>query len=80
MELGEYNVDKGHGKEVKKELNTGKMGFLEKQREDGSEFTEIVLKVPKERKSEIESLVNGFCLGVKACETKDQNKQDPVAV
>lgn len=41
---------------------------------------EIVLKVPKERKGEIESLVNGFCLGVKACEAKNQDKKEPVAV
>lgn len=61
-------------------MNAEKMGFLEKQRKDGGEFAEIILKVPKERKGEIESLVNGFCLGVKACESKSQDKKEPVAV
>ena len=57
-----------------------KKGFLDRQREDGGEFAEIILKVPKERKGEIESLVNGFCLGVKACEAKKQDDKESVAV
>lgn len=57
-----------------------KRGVLDKEREDTRELTEIVLKVPKERKSEIESLVNGFCLGVKASEMKNTDKKEPVAV
>lgn len=57
-----------------------KRGILDRERDDAREFAEIVLKVPKERKSEIESLVNGFCLGVKACEVKKQDKKEPLAV
>ncbi len=54
--------------------------FLEKEREDAREFTEIVLRVPKERKGEIESLVNGFCLGINACKTEEHGKKEPVVV
>lgn len=36
--------------------------FLNKERQDAQEFAEIVVRVPKEKKREVESLVNGFCL------------------
>lgn len=70
-----YNVDKADKKGVKALTK-----FLEREREEAQEFAELVLKVPKERKGEIESLVNGFCLGVEACRTKNHDKTDPVAV
>lgn len=37
--------------------------FLAKERKDALEFVEIIIRVPKEKKKEVESLINGFCLG-----------------
>lgn len=60
-------------------METGRV-FLDREREDAREFIEIVIKVPKERRKDVENLVNGFCLGVKACESSNQDKKNPVAV
>lgn len=44
--------------------------FISKERESAQDFVEIVVKVPKERKSEIEGIVNGFCLAASMLDNK----------
>ena len=46
--------------------------FLNKEKQDAQEFAEIVVRVPKEKKREVESLVNGFCLAANMYGTKDK--------
>ena len=57
-------------KEVIKLKNYTKNEFLNKEKTDAHDFVEIVVKVPKERKSEIEGIVNGFCLAASMLDNK----------
>ena len=53
--------------------------FISKERESAQDFVEIVVKVPKERKSEIEGIVNGFCLAASMLDNK-KSTDDAVVV
>lgn len=44
--------------------------FLNNEKTDAQEFTELVVNVPKEQKDKIEGLINGFCLAASMLDNK----------
>lgn len=48
--------------------------FLVEEKKEALEFVEIIIKVPKEKKKDIESLINGFCLGFSIGKKESEQK------